>query len=72
MCQFNWKQLQTNVHFDYHTGLNILANKQICSFISLMRGKQEWVMTFTTNQRTERDTNGDLIAITGDPFDKHL
>lgn len=29
-------------------------------------------MTFTTNQRTERDTNGDLIAITGDPFDKHL
>lgn len=29
-------------------------------------------MTFTTNQRIERDTNDDLLAITGDPFDKHL
>lgn len=29
-------------------------------------------MTFTTNQRIERNTNNDLTAVSGGPFDKRL
>lgn len=56
--------------FDCHIRVNILTNKKVCHFISLRRGRLEWIMTFTTNHRRKTPVVTGF-DVTG-PFDEHL